>query len=498
MHIRTRRPRATSRRRALVASTLALGLASGLQLYTQLPAHAAPRTQDHANAQTVTIPDSHVERVLGGTVVPAKGPAATYPLATTVTDPGSIVDVDVTVSGIDHEFADDLDIMLVAPSGRTVLLMSDAGGSDALNSQFYRFDDDASTSLRDNEASPSGSYQPSDFGSDQDFFPAPAPNPAAARTSLRELEGTTATGTWRVYVVDDSDGDRGDIESVVLRMTTTTVADPYPSTIQVGQTGPITDVDVTLHGLEHSFPADLQLALVGPGGRAVLLMSGSGGSNAIAGADLTFDDERQPIAGEISAGGAFQPTGDLATLEPFPAPGPATGALDTRLSAFDGLSAGGAWNLYARDTQPEDTGRIITGWSLHITTDEPDAPAPPPATPAIVDHSAPLVIGTHPGRSGRIGTGKVIRIRFSEDIAPSSIRASRVTLTRRGARTPVAAKLQWRASTNSLLLRSRKPLTRGATYVLRVSTQLRDLSGNRLDQAAKNGLQPFTARLRTR
>ena len=53
-------------------------------------------------------------------------------------------------------------------------------------------------------------------------------------------------------------------------------ADPlHPSEISVPQTGSVTDVNVTLIGVAHSFPADLEILLVGPSGEDVTLMSTS-------------------------------------------------------------------------------------------------------------------------------------------------------------------------------------------------------------------------------
>ncbi|MGQ9550480.1 MAG: hypothetical protein ACUVWS_17840, partial [Roseiflexus sp.] len=41
---------------------------------------------------------------------------------------GSIVSVVVRLNGLSHTFPDDLDIVLVGPSGQAVMLMSDVGG----------------------------------------------------------------------------------------------------------------------------------------------------------------------------------------------------------------------------------------------------------------------------------------------------------------------------------------------------------------------------------
>ena len=64
-------------------------------------------------------------------------------------------------------------------------------------------------------------------------------------------------------------------------------AAPYPATINVtGEVGTITNVTVTLHGMSHSNPGDVNVLLVGPGGQTVVLMSDTVGNNPMT--DLTF------------------------------------------------------------------------------------------------------------------------------------------------------------------------------------------------------------------
>ncbi len=51
-------------------------------------------------------------------------------------------------------------------------------------------------------------------------------------------------------------------------------AAPYPSGIAVsGLVGPITDVDVTLHRVGHTWPDDMDIVLVSPSGDDVMVMS---------------------------------------------------------------------------------------------------------------------------------------------------------------------------------------------------------------------------------
>jgi hypothetical protein len=56
-------------------------------------------------------------------------------------------------------------------------------------------------------------------------------------------------------------------------------ASPYPATIIIsGLTAAILDINVVLNGLSHTFPSDIGVLLVGPGGQKVVLMDGAGGS----------------------------------------------------------------------------------------------------------------------------------------------------------------------------------------------------------------------------
>ena len=70
------------------------------------------------------------------------------------------------------------------------------------------------------------------------------------------------------------------------------MAAPYPSTITVsGLGGTITHVQVKLNGVTHSFPDDIDILLVGPGGQNAIIMSDVGGGNPGAtNVTLTLDD----------------------------------------------------------------------------------------------------------------------------------------------------------------------------------------------------------------
>jgi subtilisin-like proprotein convertase family protein len=146
-------------------------------------------------------------------------------------------------------------------------------------------------------------------------------------------------------------------------------ASPYPSTIGVaGLSGVISHVSVTLSNVNHTFPDDLDILLVGPGGQSVILMSDVGGNPNLVNVTLTFDDNAAntlPDATQITSG-RYRPT-NIGTGDTFPSPAPSSG-YGAALSAFDGTDPNGTWSLFARDDSSTDTGNIARGWSLTVIT----------------------------------------------------------------------------------------------------------------------------------
>jgi subtilisin-like proprotein convertase family protein len=155
-------------------------------------------------------------------------------------------------------------------------------------------------------------------------------------------------------------------------------ASAYPAPIQVsGLTGTITDVDVRLNTLNHPFPSDLDVMLVGPGGQHVVLMSDAGGNVAVVDTTFVIDDEAPsplPGVGQINTD-RYQPT-NYGSGDPFPAPAPISSDAATGLSAFDGTSPNGVWSLYVVDDTFMDSGSLKDGWSLSIDTSVTAQPYP--------------------------------------------------------------------------------------------------------------------------
>jgi hypothetical protein len=67
---------------------------------------------------------------------------------------------------------------------------------------------------------------------------------------------------------------------------------PNPTSLDIdGVPGTITDVDVVVRSISHTFPSDPDLMLVGPGCQRVVLMSDAGSSSSVSDLYLGFDDE---------------------------------------------------------------------------------------------------------------------------------------------------------------------------------------------------------------
>ena len=144
--------------------------------------------------------------------VPELGAATDYPSSIPVSGVAGLVNkVTVTLRNISHTSPDDLDVLLVGPNGRSVLLCPTPGGGSPLNNVTLTFDDQSSVFLPDESAIAAGTYHPSDFPP-ADIFPAPAPPPpfgGSYGTNLSIYNSSNPNGLWSLYVLDDADADSG-------------------------------------------------------------------------------------------------------------------------------------------------------------------------------------------------------------------------------------------------------------------------------------------------
>jgi subtilisin-like proprotein convertase family protein len=134
----------------------------------------------------------------------------------------------------------------------------------------------------------------------------------------------------------------------------------------------ITDINIRLVGLSHTYPDDLDIVLEHePSGITVLIMSDACGADDLNNATILFDDESPdgllPDFGCSSASGVFyhrQPT-NYGAGDSLPAPAPTSGYGST-LSVFDGITPNGWWRLWVFDDLSPDSG-TLSEWRLEIT-----------------------------------------------------------------------------------------------------------------------------------
>lgn len=155
---------------------------------------------------------------------------------------GTILDINITVNSVTHNFPDDIGLLLVGPTGVKVVLMTDAGGGSlvgppdptSLVNVTFTFDDAAATGVPDEGPILAGmSYKPTAglVSGISNVHPAnfSAPAPAGPYSNLlSSFNGTNPNGTWSLYVDDDTAVDGGTIGGGWSL--TITSAIPEPST----------------------------------------------------------------------------------------------------------------------------------------------------------------------------------------------------------------------------------------------------------------------------
>lgn len=109
--------------------------------------------------------------------------------------------VAVSIFEFSHDTPDAVDLLLVAPDGSKVTLLSDAGGTidpGVINLTF----DDNGVAADDSEPLQDGSYQPTNYGATDPFGTIGTvndPQPALSRLAQK----SNPNGTWKLYAVDD-------------------------------------------------------------------------------------------------------------------------------------------------------------------------------------------------------------------------------------------------------------------------------------------------------
>jgi subtilisin-like proprotein convertase family protein len=172
-------------------------------------------TQTFTNSSPIIIPAS-------GTGATTGSPANPYPSNITVSGaPTTIAKLTMTINAFNHTFPDDVDLLLVSPTGRKMIVMSDCGNETIATNLTITLDDDAASVLPDDDGIASGTFKPSNYDTVQDPFPATAPvgpyltpqtgGTATLTSAFTGVAGGNPNGTWSLYVVDDASVDTGNI-----------------------------------------------------------------------------------------------------------------------------------------------------------------------------------------------------------------------------------------------------------------------------------------------
>ena len=222
---------------------VAVAVLSALSQLFLLPAEGETQFTNGA-AITVPVPPSPAS-------VPAPWPGSPYPSDITASGlAGTVTDVDVSLNGFDcssrvpdFAYPEDIDLLLVGPTGANLVVLSDVGGANQTTALQFT---DIAVTLDDEASSPppldaqltAGTYRPADDDNDPDeevvidSFPSPAPPPSAA-TALSVFDGTDPNGTWSLHLVDDV---RGPNNCSVLRGWTIDIATTADPTTTIGPT----------------------------------------------------------------------------------------------------------------------------------------------------------------------------------------------------------------------------------------------------------------------
>lgn len=184
------------------------------------------------NSSSIAIPSASAANQIG--------PASPYPSSIAVSGmSGLVTKVTVVFHNLTHTVANDIDALLVAPSGANLVVMSDVGNTTlATASNATLTFDDAAAGLVPSGAIPTGTYRPTNVDDGRaDLFAAPAPTPSTQTTLAGAFIGINPNGNWQLFVVDDASGDVGTMAGGwSLNITTEAAAVATTTTVGSSQT----------------------------------------------------------------------------------------------------------------------------------------------------------------------------------------------------------------------------------------------------------------------
>jgi subtilisin-like proprotein convertase family protein len=186
--------------------------------------------------------------------------------------------------------------------------------------------------------------------------------------SLQLQDGPTNLGTVTYTFFIGVPGTQVFANPAAITINDNAAGSPYPSTVTVSGVTSYTRVTLSLNGLSHTFPDDIDIIVVAPGGQKAYVMSDNGSGTDISGVNLVFDDTAAAaLTTATISSGTFKPSNLDTTTDAMPAPAPAPPYL-TDFTSFNALggAVNGTWSLYVRDDVGTDTGSISGGWSINF------------------------------------------------------------------------------------------------------------------------------------
>jgi subtilisin-like proprotein convertase family protein len=358
----------------------------------------------------------------------AAGPAGTYPSTITVSGlEGPITDVDVNINAIDMDHLQGLHLRLESPSGESEILKQFYCESDEAEGTILTFDQQAPAKLPVDGGCVDGSYQPSSYCVGGCL---PFEDVVDRSANLDNFKNENANGSWKLYAFRTcyygcpatgdaiSAGwslniDTGPYDLDTSSTGTSGPGAPYPATRLVANDLDllITDLDVRVEGIFHTYPDDLEIVLEKVGGPKVKLMSDACGGGDVNAYGWTWNDEAvstmpdEGSAPTTCASPGYRPT-DHAPGDSLPAPAPA-GPYETSLSAFDLLDPRGEWRMWVADDATGDEGFFTGRFTLTYATRMRAGVSWSDPTQDVTEGSSHTVYVNRPGTALAAGTVRV-------------------------------------------------------------------------------------------
>ena len=226
----------------------------------------------------------------------ANGPAAVYPSKIFVSGlSGQTQSVTLELKGFSHPFTDDVNLLLVSPTGQKFVPFAYISNLTATSNANIVLDDNAANALPTTGGIASGTYRPSHGLNGSTFnqatFPAPAPAqpyqnaaPGGSATFTSTFAGASPNGTWTLYAVNWGGTSGAGLREIANGwcLTIGTSSDPATTTT--------TSVTPTPSALNQSVTI------------SALVTNSSNGSPVNAQGTVTFMEGNTVLAGPINVG----------------------------------------------------------------------------------------------------------------------------------------------------------------------------------------------------